>query len=142
MGEHLRLAGAEMGARDLIVLWGLGFSSTSRHTKKRRVNASRLPVLCADQVMTFYSAIAPSKLLPECCRQSSNFQLCPLYHTRKARLDPYPLVKKGKVRCVIYAPSHCPSTCRSLLPSKTDNEPCRLIPSPFAIRPFEVCLVS
>jgi hypothetical protein len=33
MGEHLRLAGAEMGARDLIVLWGLGFSSTSRHTK-------------------------------------------------------------------------------------------------------------
>ena len=45
MGEHLRLAGAEMGARDLIVLWDLVFlqrPATPKTTRQRVAPAGSL----------------------------------------------------------------------------------------------------
>jgi hypothetical protein len=50
MAEHLRLAGAEMDARDLIVLWGLFLQrpATPIGNDASCVNASRLPISVAN----------------------------------------------------------------------------------------------
>ena len=79
------------------------FSSTSRHTNwKRRVLRQRVAPAdfrckLSNDVLFCYRLLAATPRMPSFILHCT---------TRKARLDPCPLVKKGKVRCVIYAVSH------------------------------------